>query len=121
MKFKQAHMEEQYKQRPAKLKEVCEYFEELANECGREAVVTRVTDPVEGESGVHPAGRAVDFRNEVRGDAVTVFLFTPEQADAIVKKINEKYPRPDKKPVCLHHSFNEGCLHFHVQIPAYWV
>lgn len=115
MKFKEAHLIDQYNARPEALKEVCRYFEELSLEFGVEPVVTRVTDRVPGESGVHPAGRAVDFRDEF---APGLFLYSPEESARIVEAINERFPRTDGKKVCIHHSFSGGPKHFHIQIQA---
>jgi hypothetical protein len=117
MRFKEAHMQAQYFSRPTRLLDVCRYFAELSEEMGIEPVVTRVTDTVPGESGVHPAGRAVDFRDESGGSR----LYTDEQAADIVKAINEKFPRDDGKPTCMHHGFQGGPLHFHIQIPFCWL
>jgi hypothetical protein len=120
MKFKQPHMKAQYDSRPAKLKEICEFFESLSMGFGIDPVVTRVTDRVEGESGVHPAGRAVDFRNEIRGEAVSAFLYSEAQVQEILSRINGRYRREDGKQVCIHHSFKGMPAHFHIQIPAAW-
>lgn len=107
---------------PSKLKEICLLFETLARKCGVEATVTRVKEPVTGESGVHTAGRAVDFRDEFVIDAErSKRLFTDEQAQSIVDTINAGYPRDDRKQVAIHHSFLGGPLHIHIQIPRVWL
>jgi len=116
MKFKEPHMEAQFLSRPLRLLEVCKEFEDLSEAFGIEPVVTRVTDPVEGESGVHPAGRAVDFRDEHDG----VLMYTDAQTAAIVEYLNKKFERGDGKPVCLHHSFQGGQYHWHLQTPIEW-
>lgn len=121
MKFKEPHMAVQYEKRHPRLKEVCRYFCELSMDFGVDPVVTRVTDTVEGESGVHPAGRAVDFRNEIRTEKGSVFLYPTAVAQEFVAKINGKFPRSDGKVVCLHHSFNGAPYHFHIQVPVEWV
>lgn len=109
-------MVDQYLSRPVILKRICEDFDLLSAAFDIESIVTRVLDPVEGESGVHPAGRAVDFRDECDGS----FLYTEKQVAAIVEFLNEKYPRSDWKKVCIHHSFNGGPAHFHLQISYEW-
>lgn len=116
MRFKEESMREQFESRPALLKEICAEFCALSESFGVEPVVTRVTDPVPGESGVHPAGRAVDFRDEYSGLRGVFRLYTDAQAEEIVRTINAKYPRKDGKLVCIHHCFNGGRLHFHLQI-----
>lgn len=109
--FKEPHLKDQYEARPKALKEVCEYFVQLSDVFGIPALVTRVTDRVEHESGVHPAGRAVDFRSRT---------FTDAQCKAIVNAINAKFPRIDGKLVAIHHCVDGGAWHYHFQIPAAW-
>src|SRR6185369_16598409 len=100
MKFKEPHMEAQFLSRPLRLLEVCKEFENLSETFGIEPIVTRVTDPVEGESGVHPAGRAVDFRDEHDG----VLMYTDAQTTTIIEYLNKKFERNNNKPMYLHHS-----------------
>lgn len=121
MKFKKPHIKVQFDACPKKLLDVCEAFNQLSLKEGIEPVVTRVTDPVEGESGVHRDHRAVDFRNEYVSGNSKRWLYPIETVEHIVKTLNEKFPRTDKKPVALHHSFKGGAFHFHLQIPASWV
>lgn len=106
---------------PMKLREVVKYFEELSKEMEIEPTISRVWDPVSGDSGVHEAHRAVDIRDEIKLSSThSQLTYTNAQVDKIVKAINEKYPRHDGKVVCMHHSFKGGPLHFHIQIPASW-
>lgn len=84
-------------------------------------MVTRVSDPVEGESGVHPMFRAVDFRNEYTENGSKKWLYPVEVVDYIVLTLNVKYPRDDGKFVAKHHSFKHGPFHYHLQIPVEWV
>ena len=121
MKFKKPHIKAQYDASPKKLLEVCEAFNQLSLKEGIEPVVTRVTDPVEGESGVHRAHRAVDFRNEFFDGKAKRWLYPIETVEHIVDALNKKFPRKDGKPVALHPSFKNGAFHFHLQIPAVWV
>jgi hypothetical protein len=121
MKFKKPHMKEQYDASPKKLLEVCEFFNQLSVKEGIIPVVTRVTDPVAGESGVHLQHRAVDFRNEFFDGKSKKWLYPIETVEHIVFEINKKFPRTDGKPVALHHSFKGGSYHFHLQIPIGWV
>ncbi len=120
MIFKAEHMESQYRERPKRLKEIIEFFDAICESRGKEAVITRVTDPVDGESGVHPAGRAVDCRNETRYKTECAFLFSLAEAKEIEELINRKFPRKDGKKTCIHHSFDGGPYHFHFQIPIGW-
>lgn len=122
MKFKQIHLEQQYEMLPSKLKEICEYFAKISiNHHGVMPVVTRILDPVAGESGVHQAYRAVDFRNQFYVGNSPRFLYPMEVVEIIVDDINTKYPRKDGKLVCIHHSFKGGPFHWHLQIPIEWV
>jgi len=116
MIFKQPHMEAQYNALPEKLKDICNTFCTLSEDHLVTPVVTRVSDPVQGESGVHPLHRAVDFRNQKFDGKNNVWLYSQETVDEIVKAINEQYPRKDGKPTCLHHSFQGGAFHFHLQV-----
>jgi hypothetical protein len=118
VKFKSPHMEDQYKKLPAKLKEIAELFDSLSSEMGIDAVVTRVADPVKGESGVHIDYRAIDFRNEVFDGRKRKWTYSIESVDEILAVINNLYRRDDRKLTAIHHSFNGGPAHFHCQIQA---
>jgi hypothetical protein len=119
--FKQPQYESQYNALPKKLIEVCEFFNKLSLQHGVNPVVTRVTDPVEGESGVHPAHRAVDFRNQFFDGKSNKMLYPDEVVSIILDSINEKFKRDDGKLVAIHHSFKGAPFHFHLQIPIGWV
>lgn len=121
MKFKSATIMQQYEILPEKLKEICDEFDKLAKDNGITAIVTRVSDPVEGESGVHLDHRAVDFRNQYNNGTSLVCLFPMELVEEIVETINTLYVRQDKYKTIIHHSFNGGMYHFHLQIPYGWV
>lgn len=122
MKFKQTHLEDQYNLLPNKLRDICEYFSYISiNQHGVMPVVTRILDKVAGESGVHQAYRAVDFRNQYFVGNSPRFLYPMEVVEIIVDDINTKYPREDGKSVCMHHSFQGGPFHFHLQIPYAWL
>lgn len=121
MQYKTPDCQDQLSQVPAKLQEVVAFFDSLSTAYGIECVITRVWDAVCGDSGVHEAKRAVDFRDETRPtDTDSVCLYTADQVAAIVAAINEKYPRTDGKVVCMHHSFQGAPFHFHIQIPFDW-
>lgn len=114
MKFKSPHLEQQLKDAPLLLKFLAQDFGELAATLGIEPVVTRVTDPVQGESGVHTDYRAFDIRDEYNGE----FTYSESQRLMILKSLNAKYFRNDGKPSVIWHSFGGGPHHFHVQIAA---
>lgn len=104
---------------PKRLRAVCDDFETYSLYYGLEPVVTRVREPVVGDSGVHEAGRGVDFRDaQVSADGSINRVYTKEQADHIVQLLNDKHPRTDMKPTAMHHSFQSGPAHFHIQLSA---
>jgi len=113
MEFKSGSMKTQYYNAPALLKLIVEDFERISKQFGIAPTITRITDTVIGESGVHPAGRAIDIRDEYIGKR----LYTGEQKDALINFINALYIRTDGKKVIIHHAFDGGPYHFHVQIP----
>jgi hypothetical protein len=122
MKFKTPEMQEQLNKTPIILREIAIFMDDLIKTTfKREMTITRVTDPVEGESGVHLCFRAFDVRNEhINSTGNQVFLFEPAEAQYIVDTINHAYNRQDSFKTCLHHSYAGGFWHFHVQIPAKW-
>ena len=121
MIYKTPDCEEQLKQTPQKLQDIVTVFDALSQGYGIESVITRVWDAVCGDSGVHEAHRAVDFRDEtVNSLGQSTFLYSPSQTDTIVNTINERYPRSDGKLVCIHHSFQGAPHHFHLQVPIHW-
>lgn len=117
MLFKSRHMRKQLdNEAHPLLKKMAEDFMLMSYEMGIEPVVTRVTDPVAGDSGVHGAGRGIDFRSEFPHG---VFNYDEYQVKKIVDSLNEKYPRFDGKKTCIHHSFKEGHpFHFHIQVAS---
>jgi hypothetical protein len=121
MRFKAAHMLKQYELLPEKLQEICEVFFSISKDNGVSAVVTRVSDPVKGESGVHQDHRAVDFRNYYFDGKVTRCLYSVELVEEILDLINNQYKRDDGYATIIHHSFNGGEYHFHIQIPRAWM
>jgi hypothetical protein len=115
MKFKENHLIEQYENSPALLKVIVRSFECMSQEFGVDPVITRITDRVKGESGVHPANRAIDIRSQFGGAS----LYTDTQILALVNYINAIYMRKDNYHTIIHHSFNGGPYHFHIQIPSH--
>jgi len=116
MKFKEAKFEEQLKKTPIFLQNLVRELDLFTRMYfGIEITVTRVSDPLPGESGVHPEGRAVDLRDEHDHK----FTFNQEQRDCIVNLINARYPRNDGKKTCIHHRASEtSVMHFHIQLAA---
>jgi len=121
MKFKEPHMEDELMQSPEMLQQVALTFDSLSRDHGIVPVVTRVWGHIDGDSGVHAAQRAVDYRDEIRDGNRKRFLYTVDIRDFIVAEINRRYPRTDGKLVAIHHSFQGAPFHFHLQIPIDWV
>lgn len=115
MRFKSEQLFLEFEKAPELLQTICHEFAELSTQMGVKAVVTRVKESIAGSSGVHEAGRAVDFRDEY---AKGKFLYVHEQREKIVNLLNLRYARKDNKPTCLWHSFRGGMHHFHIQIAA---
>jgi hypothetical protein len=121
MQFKEPEMKSQFDALPAKLQEICTHFEEISRQYNTDPTVTRVFEPVPGDSGVHEARRAVDFRDEyVDGSGEKKTLYTAEQVNYITVTLNNLFPRNDGHMVCIHHSFHGMPYHFHLQIPQAW-
>lgn len=113
MKFKKPEIETELANAPIFLQQFANVFDlESKAFCGQEGIVTRVLEPVEGESGVHLDYRAVDFRDEFEGGS----LYSEDQVKHLVEFMNKLYPRNDGKVTCLHHSFAGGPHHFHIQL-----
>lgn len=109
MKFKQPHLKEEFDTRPEMLKQMAYFFERCSMEWGIEPVVTRVLERIEGSSGVHEAGRAIDFRSTI---------YTEEQIVKLLDLVNRMFRRKDGKRTLIYHSFNGGAFHFHLQTPS---
>ena len=118
MKWKDPKLIREYKDAPPRLQECAAAFEGLClTVFGVNPMVTRILEKVEGSSGVHEAGRGIDFRDEHDGK----FIFEADWIGSICHVINVRFPRDDDYKVLMHHSFNDGPYHFHMQIPADWL
>jgi len=114
MIFKTAIIIAEFISAPIMLQIIAEDFADYSiKEFGIEPVVTRILEVVEGESGVHQDYRAIDFRNEHGG----IKLYQPNQVAELVDYINSRYPRVDDYDTIIHHSFDDGPEHFHIQLP----
>jgi len=90
-------------------------FETISKKLGIEPLVTRVSDKIEGSSGVHEAGRGIDFRDE---HPKKTFLYNHICRVAINSHMQKKFARKDGKPTAYWHSFEGGLHHWHIQTPA---
>lgn len=115
MKFKSPGLQDELYQLPAMLQVMALHFEQLClKHCQIDPTVTRIKEKIPGSSGVHEAGRALDFRDQHGGKC----QFTPEQVSLLVSEMNTRFPGNDSKLTCIHHSFAGGPLHFHIQISS---
>lgn len=100
MYFKEKHMREQLFECHTLLIQIAYDFEWLSLRiAGIEPVITRVSDPVPHESGIHLARMAFDARSEYKGE----MKYKPEKLDLIMDKINHKYSRRDGRQTVIHH------------------
>lgn len=121
MIFKDPGLQDQLAQSPPHLTTVANYFDQASKRLGVQADCTRVWEHICGDSGVHEAHRAVDFRDETRNSfGHSQFLYSAAQVQMLVAELNEQFPRKDGKLTCIHHSFQNGPFHFHLQIGPEW-
>jgi len=115
MIFKSEKLKEEFYSVPAMLQVMATHFEQLCVAYyKKEPVITRVREKVEGSSGVHEAGRGIDFRYE-HGDEIFV---SEHDAQFLVSEMNRKFTRTDSRKTMMLHSFNGGPKHFHLQLQA---
>ncbi len=115
MKFKTPEVEAEYDSLNIFLKDMAEKCDFISRAvAGKEIIITRVLEPIDGSSGVHEKRRAFDVRNEHDG----LRYYTEQQVSDILEYMNFKYPRNDGKPTAIHHSFGNGPFHIHIQIAA---
>jgi len=113
MLYKHPHLKDELENASVVLQLLAMSFELVSESLGIIPVVTRILEKVSGSSGVHEDYRAIDFRDECDGK----FLYEKEDIDYILNEINSKWPRNDGKPTCIHHQFQGGPYHFHLQLP----
>jgi len=106
------HIHEEFKDAPYLLRHITHDFIRLANQWGIMPVITRVLDPVKGESGVHNLHRGLDIRDHF-GRQQT---YSEAQRNSICDYLNAKYYRNDGFSTIISHEFKGGPRHFHIQI-----
>jgi len=114
MKFKHDELKEEFYSLPQLLQEMGLEFAARSNRWGIVAIVTRVKESISGSSGVHEAGRAIDFRNEHAGKR----LYSSVQTVLMLEHFNERYARRDRFNTLVHHGFRGGPCHFHLQLAS---
>lgn len=113
MKFKSEEIEKEFEDAPILLKIIAYEFSSISlRQYGQEGIMTRVLESIPGDSGVHEDHRAVDFRDEFVGGR----LYTDDEVKSLCEYMNTNFKRNDGKPTMIHHSFNGGPMHFHIQI-----
>lgn len=113
MKFKSPEVEAEFHNTSYLLQDMAEKLDTFSQMVAQqEIIITRVKEHICGDSGVHEDNRAFDVRNEFEGGR----LYTDEQIKDLVEKMNTVYPRNDGHPTALHHSFQGGPFHLHIQI-----
>lgn len=112
MQFKTEELREEFHSRPTLLQFMAQDFEQLSLSFGIDPIVTRVLETVTGSSGVHEAGRGIDFRDEHDKKR----LYSDEQVRTILEVINKKFRRNDEYKTLKHHGFNGGPKHWHLQL-----
>jgi len=115
--FKTPKLKKEFDGLPSRLREAFFSFCIEANRMRKAPVITRVLAAIEGATGVHPSGRALDIRDEFCGE----HTYTEAQRTALLDAVNKQYPRPDKYDTLIHHKFKDQPAHFHMQIPIEWV
>lgn len=126
LEFKTERARTEYAEAPKRLRELVEFFADYACYfCGQTSVtITRVREPLGSgtESGVHPAGRAVDVRDEYYGENNGLLrLFTDAQVSELTDVVNRRFPRDDGRGVIVHHKVAGSLFHFHLQTPVGWL
>ncbi|HNA61489.1 MAG TPA: hypothetical protein PKW79_00225 [Rhabdochlamydiaceae bacterium] len=113
MKFKSPQLAEEFSKTSVFLQDMAETLDAFSKmETGQEIIITRIKEHICGSSGVHEDNRAFDARNEFEGGR----LYTDEQVKKMVSYMNTVYPRNDGKVTMIHHSFQGGPFHLHVQL-----
>lgn len=113
MKFKNQVVADEFSKTSVFLQDMAEALDNYSQmKTGQEIIITRVREKIEGSSGVHEDNRAFDVRNEFEGGR----LYTDDQVKDLVSYMNTVYPRNDGKVTMIHHSFQGGPFHLHVQL-----
>jgi len=95
----------------------------ILNEMGYDVIITSMVRPlktVNGESGVHATGRAIDCIPMKRSDVKTIQTSTAydQEMKIVADCINKMLPRKDGiSTIMWHQVAGGGGLHFHIQTP----
>jgi len=116
LEYKYEHLESELRRAPTLLQYMAKEFQRISLMYGKEPVITRILDSVEGSSGVHEQSRAIDFRDEHFNESgERVVLYTKNERLAILHHMRALFPRRDGFKTIIWHRFNGGPGHFHVQ------
>lgn len=115
MKFKSPKVEAEYENTSVFLRDMAVNLDTWSQiDYGQEIIITRVKEQICGDSGVHEDNRAFDVRDEFEGGRI----YNDDQIKVLLARLNSFYPRNDGKPTAIHHSFQGGPLHIHVQLAS---
>lgn len=114
MKFKTPQEEKEFEKVSVILQLILGDLDFLAHSLSKEITVTRILASVAGESGVHLDKRAIDVRDEHEGSRT----FSPSEISFLLQAINLKWKRNDGFETMIHHQFQGGPWHLHIQIPS---
>lgn len=113
MIFKDPSLEQELANSPLLLRILAEDFVNFCQKnFNKEPICTRIKEHIEGSSGVHEAYRGIDFRDQFSGTR----FFMENEISKLLAYINSKYARNDGFPTMVHHSFQGGPFHVHLQI-----
>lgn len=116
MQFKEEKLKNEFFSMHPIVRYMAAHFEQLSLYHFKiDPVVTRILEHVAGATGIHEAKRAIDFRDE---SPKGTFLYTSEQVKFLLSEMNKRFPGNDKFLSCIHHSFNKGPHHFHIQFSS---
>lgn len=107
--FKEPHFRQQLQNAAPRIRSVVNDIAGELHILGDKAIISRVTDKVKGETGVHQTGRAVDISTR-QLDLKTI--------KAIVTTMNLRYPRYDGFETVMYHKAKGGVYHLHIQVPT---
>lgn len=120
MQFKNKDLKGQFLRLPKILQDIAIRMNHLFQDLNKPMVITRIFGKIEGSSGVHEAGRAFDVRNEYFDEhGKQKRLLNEDEVAFVIGEISKDFPRRDHVSRIIHHSFNGGPYHFHVQCGAH--
>lgn len=113
MNFKDPNLQSEFDSAPLLLKILADDFVDYCKtKFNKDPICTRIREHIDGSSGVHEAFRGIDFRDQYSGTR----FFMDTEISELLEFINNKYARNDGFLTMIHHSFQGGPFHVHLQI-----